>query len=139
MKSLPDKLGYKSSVPALMWPATGSLGANLSTLAPGEEPSFILAFVCDRAALSEAATAVLPSYRRGGHLWLAYPNKSGAIRYDLSRDKGWEHLAGVGLMPLTQIVIDHDWSGSASGVVEEIRQLTRKAAALDPVVVCKPQ
>lgn len=121
MKSLSDKLGYKPDVPALVWRAPASLATRLSTLAPDEEPRFFLAFVRDRVALAEAMTAVVPFYQRGGHLWLAYPKKSGAMRSDLNRDSGWDELAGAGLRPVTQIAIDADWSALRFRFADEIK------------------
>lgn len=128
MKCLLAKLGYKPGVPALVWRAPDSLARPLSAMEIGEEPRFFLVFVRDRAALADAATAVVPSYRRGGHLWFAYPKKTGTISSDLIRDAGWDPLSSAGLLPVTQIAVDEDWSALRFRFGDEIKQLTRKSA-----------
>ncbi|NJC05944.1 hypothetical protein GGQ97_001737 [Sphingomonas kaistensis] len=128
MKSLLDKLGYRSGVTALVWRVPDSRAPQLSPVTVGGEPQFLLAFVRDRAALGEAADEVLPSYRRGGHLWLAYPKKSGSILSDLSRDAGWERITRAGLLPVTQVAMDEDWSALRFRFRDEIKKLTRTSA-----------
>lgn len=128
MKTLLQKLGYKPGTPALVWrlPETLSRG-ELGTLSEGEEPTFRLAFVHTRAELAEAAEEVARSHQPGGHLWFAYPKQSGAIHSDISRDHGWEALAALNLLPVTQIALDADWSALRFRRREEIARLTRRS------------
>nr|WP_314445548.1 hypothetical protein [uncultured Sphingomonas sp.] len=127
MKSLPDKLGYKCGVPALAWRVPEGLGEALAALTAAPQPSFLIAFVRNRAELAEAAVEVAASYRAGGHLWLAYPKKSGAIRSDLDRDHGWEPLLAMGLLAVTQVALNQDWSALRFRFREEIRLLRRRS------------
>ena len=70
--------------------------------------------------------AVLPSYGRGGRLWFAYPKKSGARASDISRDTGWAPLLEAGLLPVTQVALDADWSALRFRFRDEVPTLTRK-------------
>ena len=90
-----------------------------------QQPTIILAFARDRAALAAAATAAIAAYHRGAALWFAYPKKSGSIRSDITRDKGWDMLAAHDLLPVTQIAIDSDWSALRFRYRDEIAKLTR--------------
>lgn len=67
------------------------------------------------------------SYRPGGHLWLAYPKKSDAIRSDLTRDHGWEPIDALGLLAVTQIAIDENWSALRFRHRGEIKVLKRRS------------
>ena len=127
MKTLLDKLGYKPGPAALLWRAPASLVPQLTALTTGPEPTFRLAFVHDRAELAEAAADVAATYRPGGHLWIAYPKKSGTIPSDLTRDHGWEPIAALGLLAVTQIALDADWSALRFRLREEIKVLRRRS------------
>lgn len=97
--------------------------------APAEGPVDLLLGFAGRAAdVEPLAGALLPRYARGGRLWLAYPKKSGAIRTDISRDRGWEALGPHDLLPVTQVALDATWSALRFRYRDEIRVLTRKGA-----------
>jgi hypothetical protein len=87
-----------------------------------------LGFAARAADVQPLLDALLPRYARGGRLWLAYPKKSGAIRTDLSRDKGWAPLAARDLLPVTQVALDETWSALRFRYRDEIRVLTRRGA-----------
>ena len=55
---------------------------------------------------ARAAEAVQPD----GLLWTCYPKLSGALKSDLTRDKGWTVLYELGWGPVSQIAVDADWS-----------------------------
>jgi hypothetical protein len=90
------------------------------------EPELILAFASDRATLARVAARALDLYGVGGRLWFAYPKKTGPVRSDLDRDHGWEPLTQAGLLPVTQVALDHIWSALRFRLREEIPTLTRK-------------
>lgn len=52
----------------------------------------------------------VPSLRRNGVLWVAYPKKSSGIKSDLNRDAGWEAITDLGYAPVRQVAIDATWS-----------------------------
>jgi hypothetical protein len=131
VKSLLDKLGYKSGTPALAWHVPDSLREALAELTSGEDPSFSIAFVSSAKELRLATEEVAPAYRRGGHLWIAYPKKSGSILSDLTRDSGWEPVAALGLLAVTQVALDDDWSALRFRYRDEIRKLTRHSEQPD--------
>jgi hypothetical protein len=127
MKSLPDKLGYRPATQALLHAVPDSLSEALAPISEGEPPAFILAFVRSAAVLVQVASDLGPLYRPGGHLWIAYPKKSGAIRSDLTRDHGWEPIAALGLLGVTQIALDADWSAMRFRFRDEIKVLKRRS------------
>ena len=127
MKSLLDKLGYKPGVEALAWRVPEALVADFATLNSGDDPCFRIAFVHHRSELAEAAAEVASRYRPGGHLWLAYPKKSGAIRSDITRDHGWDLVTALGLLAVTQVAIDENWSALRFRLRDEIKILRRRS------------
>lgn len=131
MKTLSDKLGYKPGTPARLWRVPASLANALAPVTPGDTPTFRLAFVHSAAELVEAAAEVAAAYRQGGHLWIAYPKKSGRISSDLTRDRGWEPIAELGLLAVTQVALNDDWSALRFRHRDEIRKLTRRSERSD--------
>lgn len=127
MKSVLAKLAYKLGTPAILWRVPDSLREALAGVTEGDTPTFRLAFARHRGELAEAAAEVAAAYRPGGHLWFAYPKKSGSIRSDITRDAGWEPLAALNLLPVTQVALDEDWSALRFRLREEIKVLRRRS------------
>lgn len=128
MKSVAEKLGYRAGRVGWMLEAPEKLRnvIGLPTVAPAGDCDLILAFARDQSALTGMAATVLPIYKRGGSLWFAHPKKSGAIRSDLSRDAGWDVVTAAGLIPVTQIALDDDWSALRFRYRDEVKLITRK-------------
>lgn len=93
--------------------------------AQGEGAVWHLLFVRDAAAIGAAAEFVA-GYGRGQHLWIAYPKLTGLLRSDISRDRGWEPVTALGLLPVTQVAMDADWSALRFRFRDEIARLTRR-------------
>lgn len=127
MKSVLTKLGYKSGTGAMAWRVPEALVEQFAPMTGSLDAAFRIAFVRNRAELAEAATSVAATYRPGGHLWIAYPKKSGSIRSDLTRDHGWEPIAALGLLAVTQVAIDQNWSALRFRCREEIKILRRRS------------
>lgn len=123
--ALCKKLGCKPGSVLRLIDCPETIAPLLPESAAAEEPSIILAFVRDRAALAAAVPGAIAAYRRGAALWFAYPKKSGSIRSDITRDDGWESLAAHDLLPVTQVAIDGDWSALRFRYRDEIARLTR--------------
>ena len=87
----------------------------------------LLGFAARSADVAVLLDALLPRYLGGRRLWLAYPKKSGAIRSDLTRDKGWEALAARDLLPASLVALDETWSALRWRFRDEIRTLTRRS------------
>jgi hypothetical protein len=83
-------------------------------------------FVVDVAALAAVAGEAASTYTDGGHLWFAYPKLSGAIKTDITRDKGWSALEPFDLLPVMQISLNATWSALRFRRRHEIKKLTRK-------------
>lgn len=128
-RSLLQRLGYRSGTPsAVIDRPDGIAGLEELSCAPEAQAAFVLAFVADAAAIARIAPELSARYVLGGHLWLAYPKKSGAIRTDISRDQGFEPLMERGFLPVAQVAIDETWSALRFRRRAEIRKLTRAEA-----------
>jgi len=95
------------------------------------EPELVLAFARDRAGLAAVGVLALALYRRGGRLWFAYPKLSGRLRGDLARDHGWGPVTAGGLLPVTQVSVDADWSALRFRHRDEMPRLARRLPAPD--------
>lgn len=128
MKSMAEKLGAKPDRTAWMFDAPHNLTTAIGW--PDTVPSglcdLILGFVRDKADVAPALARALPHYQRGNALWFAYPKKSSTIRSDISRDEGWQSLADAGLIPVTQIALDQDWSALRFRFRDEVKKITRR-------------
>ncbi|MBP7334999.1 hypothetical protein [Niveispirillum sp.] len=128
MKTITDKLGFKPGKQAWMLDSPENMWKIIDL--PVERPigdiDLLLGFAIDVAALAGLADRMLPIYKRGGALWVAHPKKSGTIKSDLSRDAGWEGLTREGLIPVTQIALDDDWSALRFRYRDEVPKITRK-------------
>jgi hypothetical protein len=125
-----EKLGFKSGMTGWTLDRPGAL-AELVPLpagdAPAGTPDVIVAFVHAAADVAPALARALPHYAAGGALWFAYPKKSGAIRTDITRDRGWEPAAAHDLLAVTQVALDSTWSALRFRRRAEIRTLTRRS------------
>ena len=124
------KLGWKPGLTMLALGRPETL-LHFAPFPPASEEGpvdVLLGFAAQVADVALLTEALLPRYGRGGRLWLAYPKKSGAIRSDLSRDKGWEALAAHDLLPVSQVALDETWSALRWRMRSEIRTLTRRFA-----------
>ncbi len=94
---------------------------------PGDAVSaqFLVAFVENAEAIRHIAPKAAKTYAAGGHLWMAYPKKSGPIKTDIARDHGWKPMEEQGLLPVTQVAIDDTWSALRWRRRDEIKKLTR--------------
>lgn len=70
----------------------------------------VLLFAQNSDVLRNSATTAAAALKPGALFWIAYPKKSGSIKTDLSRDKGWDKVAKMGLEGVRQIALDSDWS-----------------------------
>lgn len=94
--------------------------------AEGADPVWHLAFAPDAATLDRIAAADVPHYRRGQHLWIAYPKKSSGMRTDIDRDRGWDAFAALDLHGVSQIAVSPVWSALRFRYRDEIKTFTRK-------------
>jgi hypothetical protein len=67
-------------------------------------------FATNSRELSYYIPLAVPSLKRNGLLWVAYPKKSSGIKSDLNRDHGWEAVTGLGYSPVRQVAVDDTWS-----------------------------
>jgi hypothetical protein len=126
-RSVPGKMGYRAGMAGLIEGLPPELAPLFAEVGAGAPPVWILGVCRDAAGVVEMAGRLLPLYREGGHLWLAYPKRSGAIRTDIARDHGWEPVHEAGFLPVAQVAVDADWSALRFRRREEIREITRKS------------
>ena len=126
-KTVIERLGWAADRPALVIGRPQGLAALPDLPAAGAGPAgFILAFVGTVAAVAPAAALALPCYPvQDGRLWFAYPKRSGPVRTDITRDRGWEALVEAGFLGVAQVAIDETWSALRFRRREEIPRLTR--------------
>ena len=43
-------------------------------------------------------------------VWIGFPKQTGALKSDLTRDRGWDSVTKAGFRPVTLIAIDETWS-----------------------------
>ena len=121
-----EKLGYKPWMSVRIEGAPPELTLDLPDLGP--QPHDLLLWFVRSAAEVEAAAAVAePLYHDGARLWFAYPKKSGAIRTELTRDRGWGAVAALDLLGVTQVALDDTWSALRFRRRREIKTLTRRS------------
>ena len=122
------KMGFRDGMKGLVldMPEAQTQAFSKATEATSGAPIWILAWVKDIASLNARADALLATYVDGGYLWLAYPKQSGAIKTDISRDRGWDALTKHDLLPVSIAAIDKDWSALRFRFRHEIKTLTRK-------------
>lgn len=70
----------------------------------------VVAFHENLADVNAHAAKALSAVKAGGVVWLAYPKKTGAIKTDITRDKGWDSVYATGWRPVAQVSLDDTWS-----------------------------
>jgi hypothetical protein len=127
-RDLLERMGWKDGL-------SGRCIALPETLAPlfgrvaGGGSDWIAAACPDAGGVAARAADTLPLYRRGGHLWLLYPKRSGRIATDITRDRGWGPVEAAGFLGVTQVAVDADWSALRFRLRDEIPRLTRRGEA----------
>ena len=127
MKTLVEKLGYKTGIGTQVWQCPDGIAPLLQPILENqsETPSFMIGFARNRAELTRLADELASSYERGGHLWICYPKKSGDLETDLTRDVGWEPVDALDLFGVTQVSVDATWSALRFRKRDEIASFTR--------------
>jgi hypothetical protein len=74
---------------------------------------WIQAFVRSRAELEKVLPRLVRSLKPVSLLWISFRKGSSGIQTDLTRDKGWDILGGVGLTWITLVSVDEVWSAFA--------------------------
>lgn len=132
-KSLLQKLGLRDGVTGHVLNRPESLAAALALPElpkAAKQANFLIAFVASAADLERLATRLVAVYAAGGHLWIAYPKKTGPIKTGITRDHGWRPLKDLGFLPVTQIAIDETWSALRWRPRGEIKSITRNETML---------
>lgn len=67
-------------------------------------------FVRNKEELEAYAPEAISLLKPEAILWIAYPKKSSGIKSDLTREEGWNTVAGLGYTGVRQVAIDETWS-----------------------------
>lgn len=71
---------------------------------------WIQVFVRTSAELAAIVKPLSAAIAPTGHIWISYPKGISRMQTDLTRDKGWEPLAGGDLMWLSLVSVNDVWS-----------------------------
>ncbi len=74
---------------------------------------WIQVFVTTSAELKALAPKVINALAPEGLLWASFPKGTSGVQTDLTRDKGWDALAGADLKWVTLISVNDTWSAFA--------------------------
>lgn len=121
-----DKLHYKNNLNITLINCPQELHDILTPASQNDSSvPFIIAFFQDANSIKNNLDKIISLYKESGYLWCAYPKKSGAIKSDISRDKGWEPFISHNLIPVSQISLDSTWSALRFRYKSEVKKLTR--------------
>ncbi|HIH44036.1 MAG TPA: hypothetical protein HA257_02825 [Candidatus Methanoperedenaceae archaeon] len=121
LRKLKHKEGYASLImnaPAEYSGLPGVIGASNEPATGKYE--FALVFVSSRAEADTLGPKAAGALKYDGVLWMAYPR--GKAKADISRDRGWEALAGRGLRPMSLVALDDTWSALRFRPLEAVKK-----------------
>ncbi len=116
--ALARKMKLKAGSRAAVIGAPGGYLKELAPLPAGVEISeklqgtfdWVQAFVRTSAELKSVAPRVVKALGAEGLLWISFPKGTSGIQTDLTRDKGWDGLAGADLKWVNLISVNDTWS-----------------------------
>lgn len=109
-------------------------GLDITTKTAAKQLGQVLLFAIDQQSLVDGVAKVVPGLDDDALFWVAYPKRSGSIRSDITRDKGWKPLSEAGYDAVTQVAIDADWSALRFRRSEAIGPKLRDTSMEDRVV-----
>ena len=119
-KPLGQKMLLKPGMDAVVLGAPGDAATLLGELPAGARvrtklgtgAPFILAFVHNRAELTQRMAEIGPTLTPTTVLWVAYPKQSSKVETDLNRDRGWESVERLGFRGIAQVAVDATWAAT---------------------------
>ena len=90
-------------------------------------------FVADRAGLELEFSGRYAALKRGGRLWVTYPNAGSTVTTDLSRNHGWGVLYAAGLTATDQVSLEGSWEALRFQPTAEIEGRAIPGADMLPV------
>ncbi|WP_299706722.1 YdeI/OmpD-associated family protein [uncultured Pontibacter sp.] len=118
MQDIGKKLQFKSGWQVLVLNAPTGIAEALqvqgmevhTTPAIGTTYDAVQVFATNSRELNYYVPMAVPSLKRNGLFWVAYPKKTSGIKSDLNRDHGWEAVSDLGYAPVRQVAVDDIWS-----------------------------
>lgn len=88
---------------------------------------YFVAFLTRKAEIDQLVPQIAPLLKGDAVCWMCYP-KGTSKKYpcDFNRDTGWGIMKAHGLLGVSQVAIDEDWSALRFRKREFIKALTRK-------------
>ena len=76
----------------------------------GDSLDFVQLFVRDSSELKRLAQRAIDAVKPDGLLWVCYPKGGRKAGTDLNRDILWNLMQGRGLVGVTLVAVDNEWS-----------------------------
>lgn len=92
---------------------------------PGGSFDLVHLFVKNVSDLEALAHVAVEAAGYDGLLWISYPKRSSKVQTDITRDVGWDVVAGLGLRPVTQVSVDDTWSALRFRPAQEVGKKAR--------------
>ena len=87
-----------------------SFAKNVTPLLKSRKIDWALVFAVNENQLRNILKEVMPAFREGGKLWVAYPKTTSKIVSDLNREGSWTCLTCNGYEGVEEVALDHVWS-----------------------------
>ena len=84
-------------------------GCSVSTAGTGKV-DLVLLFAPAVKDLERLFPIALRRTKEDAPLWIGFPKQTGALKSDLTRDRGWDVVRKAGFRPVTLIAVDETWS-----------------------------
>ncbi len=141
--SVVKKMRLQEDIPLYLLNAPGNIsgifeGFELKTSVGGKaEITQAVIFAVNKKELDGIIPKVAPRLAEDALLWIAYPKKTGSIKSDMTRDKGWEAVFAAGYEPVTQVAVDEDWSAlryrKSEAIGPKLRDIPMEARQIEGV------
>jgi hypothetical protein len=91
-----------------------------------EEFEFLIAFVTTLGEIAGLSKIIAAKAKGDAVVWFAYPKgTSKKYKSEVSRDRGWQALRGLGFDSVRAVAIDEDWSALRFRRAEYINVMKR--------------
>lgn len=141
--SVAKKMRLQEDIPLYLLNAPDNVsgvfdGFELKTSVGGKaEITQAVIFAANKKELDVIIPKITPRLAEDALLWIAYPKKTGSIKSDMTRDKGWEVVFAAGYEPVTQVAVDEDWSAlrykKSEAIGPKLRDIPMEARHIEGV------
>jgi len=98
-----------------------------TNMSDSQEIEFVITFVKTKADIEIITPDIHKKLKGDGIVWFAYPKgTSKKYKAEINRDNGWDLLGKSGLVVVSAVAIDDDWTALRFRRIEFIKTMTRK-------------